>query len=610
MKAKGYWGRILRVDLSKKKISEQPLDDEVAMALIGGSGLGARILYDEVGPDVDPLGPDNLLIFAVGPLTGTKIYNSNRFDVITKSPLTDIFGEANSGGFWGEVFKKCGYDAVVIKGVSKRPVYLYIDEQQVKIEDAAELWGKETFAVDGLLREKYGKTSQAALIGPAGENLVRIANITTDGKHARAAGRCGVGAVMGSKKLKAIVVNGNREPEVAYPQKVQDLIRSLAPTMKEGTTGIRQYGTSVGMQYCEEIGNIPVKNWYQGPWPEGAKKISGQAMADSILTDRYHCGRCVISCGRVVKSVGGPYAGVEIGGPEYETLGLLGSNLLVDDLQAVATSNELCNRYGLDTISTGGVIGFAMEAYERGLISKKDTGGIDLQWGNGKAVHEMIEAIAFRKGFGNVLAEGVKRAADRLGGVAKEFAVHVKGLEPPAHDPRAKVTVAVGFATSNRGACHLQAFSHDFEEGAFIADLGLPQMKDRFALEGKVENTIRLQHLMCMFDALTCCKFALFGGLTVQPLTQFLNHVTGWDFDTDDFFKAGERMYNLKRLYNVRAGISRKDDVLPPRMAVHKRGGGTNFLPPINSLLNEYYRLRGWDEFGIPTPEKRRELGI
>jgi aldehyde:ferredoxin oxidoreductase len=610
MKAKGYWGRILRVDLSKKKISEQPLDDEVAMALIGGSGLGARILYDEVGPDVDPLGPDNLLIFAVGPLTGTKIYNSNRFDVITKSPLTDIFGEANSGGFWGEVFKKCGYDAVVIKGVSKRPVYLYIDEQQVKIEDAAELWGKETFAVDGLLREKYGKTSQAALIGPAGENLVRIANITTDGKHARAAGRCGVGAVMGSKKLKAIVVNGNREPEVAYPQKVQDLIRSLAPTMKEGTTGIRQYGTSVGMQYCEEIGNIPVKNWYQGPWPEGAKKISGQAMADSILTDRYHCGRCVISCGRVVKSVGGPYAGVEIGGPEYETLGLLGSNLLVDDLQAVATSNELCNRYGLDTISTGGVIGFAMEAYERGLISKKDTGGIDLQWGNGKAVHEMIEAIAFRKGFGNVLAEGVKRAADRLGGVAKEFAVHVKGLEPPAHDPRAKVTVAVGFATSNRGACHLQAFSHDFEEGAFIADLGLPQMKDRFALEGKVENTIRLQHLMCMFDALTCCKFALFGGLTVQPLTQFLNHVTGWDFDADDFFKAGERMYNLKRLYNVRAGISRKDDVLPPRMAVHKRGGGTNFLPPINSLLNEYYRLRGWDEFGIPTPEKRRELGI
>jgi aldehyde:ferredoxin oxidoreductase len=364
------------------------------------------------------------------------------------------------------------------------------------------------------------------------------------------------------------------------------------------------------MQYCEEIGNIPVKNWYQGPWPEGAKKISGQAMADSILTDRYHCGRCVISCGRVVKSVGGPYAGVEIGGPEYETLGLLGSNLLVDDLQAVATSNELCNRYGLDTISTGGVIGFAMEAYERGLISKKDTGGIDLQWGNGKAVHEMIEAIAFRKGFGNVLAEGVKRAADRLGGVAKEFAVHVKGLEPPAHDPRAKVTVAVGFATSNRGACHLQAFSHDFEEGAFIADLGLPQMKDRFALEGKVENTIRLQHLMCMFDALTCCKFALFGGLTVQPLTQFLNHVTGWDFDADDFFKAGERMYNLKRLYNVRAGISRKDDVLPPRMAVHKRGGGTNFLPPINSLLNEYYRLRGWDEFGIPTPEKRRELGI
>jgi aldehyde:ferredoxin oxidoreductase len=610
MKAKGYWGRILRVDLSKKKISEQPLDDDVASALIGGSGLGARILFDEVAPEVDPLGPDNLLIFAVGPLTGTKIYNSNRFDVIAKSPLTGIFGEANSGGFWGETFKKCGYDAVVIKGISKRPVYLYIDEKQVKIEDAGELWGKDTFEADRLMREKYGKTSQVALIGPAGENLVRIANITTDGKHARAAGRCGMGAVMGSKKLKAIVVNGNKEPEIAHPEKVQELIRSLAATMKEGTAGIKQYGTSGGLEYCEEIGNIPVKNWYQGPWPEGAKKVSGRTMAETILTDRYHCGRCVINCGRVLKSVEGPYKGAELGGPEYETIGLLGSNLLVDDLQAVATSNELCNRYGLDTISTGGVIGFAMEAYERGLISKKDTGGIDLQWGNAKAVHEMIEAIAFRKGFGNVLAEGVKRAAEQLGGVAQEFAIHVKGLEPPAHDPRAKVTVAVGFATSNRGACHLQAFSHDFEEGAFIADLGLPQLKDRFALEGKVENTIRMQHLMCMFDSLTCCKFALFGGLTIQPLTQFLNHVTGWDFDADRFFKTGERMFNLKRLYNVRAGISRKDDMLPPRMAVHKRGGGTNFLPPINSLLNEYYRLRGWDEFGIPTPEKLKELGI
>jgi aldehyde:ferredoxin oxidoreductase len=610
MKAKGYWGRILRIDLSRKKITEQSFDDSIALAFIGGSGLGARILFDEVPPEADPLGPDNLLIFAVGPLTGTRIYNSNRFDVVAKSPLTGIFGEANSGGFWGETFKKCGYDALVIQGISKRPVYLTIDEKGARIEEAGELWGKETFEVERLLREKYGQAAQVAVIGPAGENLVRIANITTDGKHARAIGRCGMGAVMGSKKLKAIVVNGDKEPEIAYPEKVQELMRGLAAAMKEGTVGLKQYGTSGGMEYCEEIGNIPVKNWYQGPWPEGAKKISGRTMAASILTNRYHCGRCVINCGRVVKSVEGPYKGLEIGGPEYETLGLLGSNLLVDDLQAVATSNELCNRYGLDTISTGGVIGFAMEAYERGLITKKDTEGIDLRWGNAKAVQEMIEAIAFRKGFGDVLAEGVKRAAEQLGGVAAEFAVHVKGLEPPAHDPRAKVTVAIGFATSNRGACHLQGFTHDFEEGAFIADLGLPQLKDRFALEGKAENVIRMQHLMCMFDSLTCCKFGLFGGLTVQPLTQFLNHVTGWDFDTAGFFKAGERMFNLKRLYNVRAGISRKDDMLPPRMVVHKRGAGTNFLPPINSLLNEYYRLRGWDEFGIPTPEKRRELGI
>jgi len=324
-------------------------------------------------------------------------------------------------------------------------------------------------------------------------------------------------------------------------------------------------------------------------------------MAATILSNRYHCGRCVINCGRVVRTKGSPYEGLDIGGPEYESLCLLGSNLMIDDLPAVATANELCNRFGLDTISTGGVIGFAMEAFERGLISKKDTGGIDLQWGNAKAAHSMIEAIAYRKGFGNVLAEGVRSAAERLGGVAREFAVHVKGLEPPAHDPRAKGTVAIGFATSNRGACHLQAFTHDFEEGGFIADLGLPQLKDRFALEGKAENTIRMQHLMCMFDSLTCCKFGLFGGLTIQPLVQFLNHVTGWDFDADRFFLTGARMFNLKRLYNARLGLSRLDDMLPPRWTTHRRGAGTNFLPPIESLLNEYYLVRGWDEFGLPT---------
>jgi aldehyde:ferredoxin oxidoreductase len=333
-------------------------------------------------------------------------------------------------------------------------------------------------------------------------------------------------------------------------------------------------------------------------------------MAETILTNNYHCGRCVISCGRVVRAADGPYAGQEIGGPEYETLGLLGSNLLIDDLPAIAKANELCNRFGLDTISTGGVLGFAMEAYQRGLISKKDMSGVDLTWGNKEAVFSMIEMIATRKGLGSVLAEGVKAAAEQIGGIAPEFAIHVKGLEPPAHDPRAKMTVALGFATSNRGACHLQAFTHDFEEGACIPDLGSEQLIDRFAVDGKAENVYLMQNLMSMFDSLICCKFVLFADMTVEPLTQFLNYVTGWDLSPQEFMKTGDRIFTLKRMYNTRLGISRKDDTLPLRMLTHKRGGGTNALPPLGTLLNEFYQYRGWDEFGIPKIEKLKELGL
>ena len=611
MKAKGYWGRILHIDLNSGEFSTDTLTDAVARKYIGGSGLGARILYDETTPETDPMGSDNPLIFAVGPLTGTRIFNSNRFEVVARSPLTGIYGEANCGGYWGEVFKNCGYDAMVIRGQSRKPVYLYIDDGEVRIEDASSLWGKETFEVDRYFKDKFGKPTEAAVIGPAGENLVKIANIITDGTHGRAVGRCGMGALMGSKKLKAVVVRGTKGLPIAHEDRIRDFVKKLGPLMNEDIAlALKNYGTSGGVEYCEDIGNLPVKNWYQGPWPEGAKKISGQAMAATILTNNYHCGRCVINCGRTVKAVGGPYDGVEIGGPEYETIGLLGSNLLVDDLPAIAKSNELCNRLGLDTISTGGVIGFAMEAFERGLVTEKDTGGIKLLWGDGKAVHAMIEKIARREALGDVLAEGVCSAADQIGGTAREFAVHVKGLEPPAHDPRAKMTVAIGFATSNRGACHLQAFTHDFEEGVVIEDLGSPALTDRFTLEGKAENVFRMQNLMSMFDSLTACKFALFGGMTVKPLTEFLNHVTGWDFDDAEFMKTGDRLYCLKRMYNIRLGISRKDDTLPPRMLVHKRGGGTNTLPAINILLNEYYRYRGWDEFGIPSKQRLSELGL
>jgi len=610
MKAKGYMGKILYIDVGNQKSEDRPLSDHLAEKYIGGSGLGAKLLYDATTAETEPLGPENPLIFSVGPLTGTQIYNTNRFEVIAKSPLTGIYGEANCGGYWGETFKKCGYDALFITGKADNPITIVLVDDQVKIEDAASLWGKETFEVDRILKHKYGESSQIACIGPAGENLVKFANITTDGTHARAIGRCGFGAVMGSKNIKAIAVVGNKEIRPAHPEQMRSLIKKLGPPMSGFRKAIGAYGTSGGMEMCEEIGNIPIKNWFQGSFPEGAKKISGQRMAETILTKNYHCGRCVLSCGRVVRAVGGPYDGEEIGGPEYETIGLLGSNCLIDNLEAIAKANELCNRFGLDTISTGGVIGFAMEAYERGLISKKDTDGIDLTWGNEAAVLSLIEMIAAKQGFGAVLANGVKAAAEQIGGVASEFALHVKGLEPPAHDPRAKMTVALGYATSNRGACHLQAFTHDFEEGVDLPDLGSPQLVDRFTPVGKAENVYRMQNLMSMLDSLTCCKFALFGGMTVEPLTKFLNCVTGRDLSTDDFFNAGDRIFTIKRMYNVRLGISRKDDTLPPRMLSQKRGGGTDALPPLGEMLSEYYEYRGWDEFGIPKMEKLKELGI
>ncbi len=610
MKARGYMGKILRINLTTGVIETQELDDKLAEEFIGGSGLGAKILYDETTVDTEPFSEDNPIIFATGPLTGTKVFNSDRFDVVSRSPLTGIFGESSAGGFWGGMLKRCGFDALVVKGRSENPVYLNITEDKAEILPAGDIWGKDTFESTDYLKEKHGEKVKAAVIGQAGENLVRIAGMITDGHHGRAVGRAGMGAVMGWKRLKGVVVFGEKKTEVADPEALADLMKELGSQMKDGPEALRFGGTSVGVEYCDEIGNIPIKNWYQGGWPEGAAKISGTTMANTVLKGRYHCGRCVINCGRIVEGLPGPNEGKEIAGPEYETVGLMGTNLLIDDLNAVIKSNELCNRYGLDTISTGSVIGFAMEAYEKGLISKKQLDGIDLTWGSSRAVHEYIRKIAEKDGFGAVLGKGVKRAADYVGGTAHEFALEVKGLEPPAHDPRAKFTVALGYATSNRGACHVAAFTHDFEEGAYLEDLGTPRLEDRFGIEHKAENVYYMQHLMGMFDSLVACKFGMFGGLTVNPLIRALNAVTGWDFDREKFFRAGERIFNIKRLYNVRLGITRKDDVIPVRMLNQRRGGGTNELPPLNVLLDEYYKLRGWNEFGIPTEEKLEELSL
>lgn len=610
MKAKGYMGTILHVDLTNRKFWTEPLEDRTAENFVGGCGIGSKILYDETTGSTDPLGPDNVLIFATGPVTGTRMFNSDRFDTVSISPLTGIYAESNCGGYWGGKMKKCGYDAIVIKGKADSPVYLLIDDDRIEIKGAQHLWGKDVFETDSLLKNEIGASSKAACIGQAGENLVRISNIISDGYHGRATGRCGLGAVMGSKNLKAIVVDGAGNVEIDSEDKMKTILKKLSLSMKEGPSPLREAGTANGLDFCEKIGNHPVKNWYEGEWSDGASKITGYTLAKTRLIRRYHCGQCPISCGRVVRASGGPYDGQEIAGPEYETLSLFGSNCLNDDLDSIIKANELCNRYGLDTISTGGVIGFAMESFERGFISKKDTGGNELIWGNSKAIIETIRSIALRENIGEVLGQGVRSAASQIGGLSSEFAIHVKGLEPPAHDPRAFFTVAIGYATSNRGACHLAAFTHDFEEFGEIADLGLPPLKDRFSTDGKSENVILMQNLMSMFDSLVCCKFALFGGMTVNPLVEILAAATGWEVDKRDFFTKGERIFNLKRLINVRRGISRKDDIIHPRFLTHRKGGGTNQIPPLNLMLNDYYKIRGWNEFGIPTKDKLVELGL
>ena len=334
-------------------------------------------------------------------------------------------------------------------------------------------------------------------------------------------------------------------------------------------------------------------------------------MEKNILTSNYHCGKCVIGCGRTIEVLDGQYKIEEGAGPEYETIGMLGSNLLIDDIKAISKANELCNKYGLDTISTGSIIGFCMEAYERGLIDEKDTDGIKLDWGNEQAVLEIIKKIAFRKGFGNILAEGILEVSKNIGKNSYEFANQVKGLDLPAHDPRAKVSLALGYATSNRGACHVQAFTHDFEGGASIADLGYPKTLNRFETKGKAKFVADMQNLMSLFDSLHICKFTIFGGMTVEPLVKILNLITGFNFSKKEFLKIGERIFNLKRLYNNREGISRKDDTLPPRILYSPRGGGSgDNLPAFNEMLRDYYRIRGWDEFGIPKQDTIKRLEI
>ena len=603
--------KIAQIDLDKEQISYLKLEEKDVKKFIGGSGLGAKLLYEYTNHQTDPLSPENVLIFMTGPFTGTKMFSSDRFEVITKSPLTGIYAESDCGGKWGEEFKKCGLDGMIIQGKSENPVRLVIKDDQITIEDASNLWGKDTFEVDKILKEEIGNNARNVCIGVAGEKLVKIASIINEGKVGRAAGRAGVGAVMGSKNLKAITVLGNKDVKIAHEKELNEFIKEITPRMVKVSEKLREHGTSRDVELYEEIGDLPIKNWYEGNWKEGAKKISGPTMTKNILTGRYYCGKCVIGCGREVEIKDGPYKGQKGAGPEYEAIGMFGSNCLIDDLNVIFKAQELCNKYGLDSISAGSLMSFCIEAYERNLISTEDTGGLEMTWGNGDAIIKMLKKVAYREDIGKLLGEGIVKASEEIGGNSSEFAIHVKGLDVPAHDPRAKVSLALGYATSPRGACHVAGFTHNLEYASSLPDLGYPETLDRFETKGKAKMVADMQDLMSLFDSLHLCKFTLFAGMSVEPLLKCLNLITGWHITKEEFLKTGERIFNLKRLYDVREGISRKDDTLPARLLTHPRGGGSgDNLPHLNEMLRDYYRVRGWDELGIPTKEKIKELDL
>ncbi len=622
---KGYWGKILRVNLSKGKTSIEMRDEKFYRTYVGGRCLAAYYLLSELGPGVDPLGPDNKLIFTTSVITGAPVPGLSRYNVAAKSPLTGGYGEAQAGGFWGAELKFAGYDALIIEGNSRTPVYLWICDDEVEIRDADSIWGKVTGDAQEIIREEVGeKRARIAQIGPAGENLVRYACIINECKHAN--GRMGMGAVMGSKKLKAVAVHGHGKIEMDDPETIRELAKWFAGNfmVNPSNRGVHVYGTNEILGSMNETGMLPTKNFQTGFF-EGADKISGEAMKETILVDQEGCFACPVRCKRVVK-VEEPYkVDPKYGGPEYETVCAFGSNCLIDDLKAIAKANELCNKYGIDTISTGNTIAFAMECYESGIMTKEDTGGLDPRFGNPAAMLELINLIAYRKGIGNILAEGVMRAAEKLGSGAEKFAMHAKGQELPFHDPRAKGMLGMSYALSAMGGDHI-VVEHDTDFDFDAPEVYVEQAKPLGLLERlqtedigpkKVRMFYYLQPWFSACDTLCLCVFGFAPVRTFKfsHLVRLISAVTGWETSLWEILKLGERAVNMLRAFNIREGFTAKDDRIPQRMFEPMRSGPREGAKVSREGLKEalslYYRMAGWNpETGTPTEEKLVELDL
>jgi len=612
----GYMGKILEIDLSDRTYRVTPIDENIARKYLGGKGYALWILYQDlkklerkgIAPrDIDPFGPENTLIFATGPATGTSFPNGGRYHVMAlKSPLTGGIASANSGGEFGPYLKFAGYDMIVIRGKSDTPVYITIIDGEVEIHDATDLWGKNVFDTIRILKDKHGNhDASVACIGPAGENLVHIACIMND-EH-RAAGRTGVGAIMGSKKLKAIYVRGTQKPPIAKLEEFKEKVSKYLKVMKENSVtgeGLPKYGTAILVNIINGIGSLPYKNW-QGAYSPEADKISGETLEQKYLIKRRPCWGCPIACGRVTKVESGPYQILYSEGPEYESIWALGQDTGVMNLEAIIKANHYCDEFGIDTISMGSTIAAAMELVEKGLIPEEDLQGLDLRFGNAAALVEAVWRTAYKSGFGKYLALGSKRLTEIYG--APELSMSVKGLEMPAYDPRGVKGIGLNYATANRGGCHVTGYTISPEV------LGIPEQLDRLSYEGKAKWVKIFQDFTCAVNSAVVCLFNTFA-LGADAYADMLSSITGWNLTADDILKIGERIYNLERYIMSKYGFSSKDDVLPKRLLHEPLPDGPSkgqVVDPeqFKKMLEEYYKLRGWVD-GVPTPEKLKELEI
>jgi aldehyde:ferredoxin oxidoreductase len=607
----GSAGQILRVDLTTRKWTEEPLNPRLARDYIGGTGLGDRIIYDEVPPSTDPLSPESKIVFATGPVTATSYPSGARYQICFKSPLTGILCDASSGGYWGADLKRAGYDALIVEGAAESPVYLWIHNQKVEIRPASHLWGQDALKVQETIQREIGdERIRVACIGPAGEKKVLLSCIIND--EGRAPGRGGNGAILGSKNLKAIAVRGNGAFPIHDLETLNGLCKKIAKdnAMSPAVAAMREYGTAQVLDNLWSMGDTPIKNWQIGLWEEGCKNLGGKKMKETILVPHTACYRCTLGCSRWVRIEEGPYK-MDGPGPEYETLAALGTMCLVDDLNAVSFANDLCNRYGIDTISTGVAIAFGMEAYEKGLIKKEDTGGVELKWGDAQAMLAMVHQIGKNEKMGAILGQGVKRAAEKLGGDSWKYAVHVKGMEAPMHDPRTFYSMGLTYAVGPRGACHLHGHSPLWEGVQDpLPEWGLKGTYPLKVSEGKGKLVKLSQDYTAVVNSMVSCYFVTFI-LKPSDLAAVLTAATGTKYTPNSLLKVGERIMALHRAYNNLCGVTRKDDVLAPRqLEPTKEGGNAGRVPDMEVMIKEFYKASGWTPSGKPSRKTLESLGL